>query len=482
MSVAIFGTGYVFWKYKNEIPCDICCLIDNAPEKQGDEIAGIKIIAPNEIFYYEYSFIVIMTFAFEEIEHQLLEMGISREKILNYSQISFLQGTYPRICTAGEMKPFEEWLAGCEGKKTILVVSHDFSYTGAPVALMNLVMVLKSMDYAVIMAGLTDGKLVRELEKNEIDYVKELNVCFGTEWFGLMAQRFDYIVVGTLVLHKFVHRCSSLSVKILWWIHESDRSMYDGVDLSWLTDNIKMFGAGKRVSDFFALCYKEAKIGKLFYCIPETEHALQRLDKSDDKVTFAVIGTISYRKAQDIVVDAVKKVPSQYKESFRCLMIGAFSDVEQKYCNKIQEEIINVKQIDMLGELDQDQISQLYHNIDVLLCPSRDDPMPIVVTQAMMHRKTCIISENVGQSEYIQHGENGLLFINGKPEELANQMIWAIEHKELLCRIGERSRKIYDDRFSMSVMKKNIGNIFLEWEESTHNSDISDGRSALRNE
>lgn len=465
MEVAVFGTGYVFRKYRNKISCNICCLVDNAPDKQGDVIEGIRVIPPDELSSCEYTYIVVMTFEYAEIEQQLLKMGVPREKILNYTHICAIRNSYPQVHINNNRKPLEEWLNVNRGKKKFLLVSHDFSYTGVPAALLNMALVLKRMGYAVIMAGLTGGAIVRELEINDINYLEELNICYGTEWFGTMAVGFDYIIAGTLVLNKFVYRCSFLPVRILWWLHESDSDLYENTDISWLSENIKIYGGGNRVIDTFRMSYPDKNIEKLLYCISKTKSVNHKTDMCDQNITFAVVGTICYRKAQDIAINAIKSVSQKYSGHFRCLVIGADSGIEYDYCRTIEEEISHIEEIKRIGEMNQEQLDRILQQIDVLLCPSRDDPMPIVVTQAMMHGKVCIIAENVGQAEYIRQGENGFRFKNESIEDLTGYMVWAIEHKEMLYQIGNCSREVYDNNFSEEVMERNIRNILDEWDD-----------------
>lgn len=463
MEVAVFGTGYVFQKYQDKISCRICCLVDNAPEKQGKVIDGLRVIPPEGLCRYDYTYIVIMTCCYEAIEQQLLQMGVPGEKILNYTHISALGNEYPQIYCNGTMMCFEKWLDGDRAGKRILLVSHDLSYSGVPVALSNMALVLKKMGYAVLMAGLTGGGFTRELEKNGIDYCEELDLCYGTEWFGRIAAGFEYIVAGTLVLHRFVRRCCFLPVRILWWLHESDRIMYDGIDVAWLTSGIKVYGVGKRVTDIFQARYVGRDIGRLPYCIPKA--GSDKTEANGENFVFAMIGTVCRRKAQDVAVDAVRYMPPSHRGKFRLLIIGPPSAMEHAYCEEIEKRTSVIEELEMLGELVQDHIERIYRAIDVLLCPSRDDPMPIAVTQAMMHGIPCIISDNAGQSEYIIQGENGLVFRSENAEELAERMVWAMEHRITLHQIGERSKKIYEEWFSVQAMQENIERILDRWDE-----------------
>ena len=45
-----------------------------------------------------------------------------------------------------------------------------------------------------------------------------------------------------------------------------------------------------------------------------------------------------------------------------------------------------------------------------LISPSRDDPMPVVMTEGLMLQKICLCSTNCGTADYIEDGKNGFVF------------------------------------------------------------------------
>ena len=112
-----------------------------------------------------------------------------------------------------------------------------------------------------------------------------------------------------------------------------------------------------------------------------------------------------------------------------------------------------------LGEMKQEELKQYFCSIDLLVCPSRDDPMPVVVTQAMQHGVPCVVSDQVGQMEYIKNGENGYIFHSENSEELSRILEHCISCPEDLHVIGEKSRQIYEDCFSEKAMKDNLSDI-----------------------
>ena len=86
--------------------------------------------------------------------------------------------------------------------------------------------------------------------------------------------------------------------------------------------------------------------------------------------------------------------------------------------------------------------------------------MPVVVTQAMMHRKVCIVSDQTGQAEFIVPKENGLVFKSEDRQGLKEALIWVADHRERIPIIGQNARKIYEREFSEEVMKEKLSAIF----------------------
>ena len=82
--------------------------------------------------------------------------------------------------------------------------------------------------------------------------------------------------------------------------------------------------------------------------------------------------------------------------------------------------------------------------------------MSIVTTEAMMHELPCLVSKAAGISEYIEDGYDGILIPNEDADYLAKKIMWCVDQKEDLIRIGKRSRIIYDKYFSMEVFEKNV--------------------------
>lgn len=459
MDIIVWGTGKLFQRFKEDLfQANIIKFCDSNPKKQRGYINGIEIVSPDEIVKYEYSYIIIMTYKTSEIFQKLIEMQVPISKILLYNQFFLLQNKQLSVQSDGREILFAEWKK--KNRKAILLLSHQFSYSGVPVALKNMALVIKNMGYSVLMAAGESGNFTKELRGQGLDYIDNVDLCYGTEEFKEMISYFSIIIVGTFASYRIVETWEKVNVPILWWIHETHEMFYKGKNILPQNRNIRYLAGGSRVKRIFSEHYPNTQIEKLQYCIPDTRR--RHGEEYNHKITAAMIGAIDPRKAQDILVEAIEMLPEDYMHKFKFVIIGKMTCEDQAFINIIENARTVIHQIEWIEELSQEELDVYCENIDVLICASRDDPMPVVVTQAMMHEKACIVSDEVGQAELITNKENGLIFKSENRQALKETLMWVADHRDCLAIMGKNARKIYDIEFSEEVMRERLFAVFQE--------------------
>jgi glycosyltransferase involved in cell wall biosynthesis len=99
-----------------------------------------------------------------------------------------------------------------------------------------------------------------------------------------------------------------------------------------------------------------------------------------------------------------------------------------------------------LGELNHDQLCEVYTAADILVLPSSSEAWGFVLNEGMEFGLPLVVSEAVGAGPDLVHpGENGFVFPVGDSERLAEILELLIRDEELRKRMGQASTRIIQD-------------------------------------
>ena len=87
---------------------------------------------------------------------------------------------------------------------------------------------------------------------------------------------------------------------------------------------------------------------------------------------FVTIGYIERRKGQDVLIDAIEGLPEDI--SLRCEFVLIGQD-DSLMAHELRERIADMPWIEMMGFVGRDMIHEVLDESDVLICPSREDPI-----------------------------------------------------------------------------------------------------------
>lgn len=347
--------------------------------------------------------------------------------------------------------------------KIVLLVSHELALTGAPVALYYFAKSLKDKgDHPVIICR-SDGGLTADIVKDEIPVIIYPQT-YTSNLIEKIAPLFDFVVANTIVSYPVINMLSDKDIPVVWWIHEAVVSYSDEVLLqlpNTVATNIHVYcggGYAKKVLLDYRNMYSPKE---LLYYVPEIKDNTTtqfHLENTAGKIVFAIIGMQELRKGQDVLVDAIASLSEEIRNQALFVFIGKrcneyIYERVQDICNRYPE---NTRHIE---ELTQEQLHAFYEQMDCLVCASKDDPMPIVVTEAMMLSKTIICSENTGSAELLREMNSGLIYYNNSYIELAEKITYVINNIQELDEIRNNARSTYDKYFSKQVFDMNVKDV-----------------------
>lgn len=464
MKYLLFGTGDYYERYKKWFDkSEVVALLDNSIQKQNTMIDGIKVVSPQEGIQLEYDVIVILSFYVKSMKEQLIKLGVNPNSIYHFFDLHKLfqeKSLNMPLQYFGNAKNIVEKPTKV-GQK-ILLISHDLTLGGPSLALYHAAVILRRRGYEVLFASMIDGPLRKSLVEEGFSVLVDENLQVKTMKEIPWISDFCLIICNTISFYIFLSDRNT-EIPVIWWLHEPE-FYYNGVDKELLTKiewaNIQVVSVGSVPKNAIQKWIPQLEVESLLYGVADVcnKQNIEVLCAAQEKTTrkkvcFVTIGFIVEHKAQDVLMKAVKTLRKELQEKTEFYIVGNDTTL---MAQKLKMETIKLDNIHFTGLLDRKQIHQMLDRADVLICPSRQDSMPTVAAEAMMHSVPCILSDATGTAAYIQDGENGLLFQSENAEELSEKIRWCVSHIDKLVQMGVRSRKVYERVFSMDVFEEKL--------------------------
>lgn len=456
MQYLLFGTGEYYQRYKKWFSKDeVVALLDNSRDKQGTYIDGIQVFSPQEGVGRDFDVVVILSFYIKEMKLQLIELGVEESKIYHFFDLRKLLGSKaqrrPLQCYGSAENIMN---MSASDRKKILLLSHDLTLGGPALALYNAAEVLKKNGYEVVVGSMLDGSLRALITDHGIPVVVDENLQIETMNEAGWTKCFDLVLCNTFAYYVFLSERDTDS-PLIWWLHDSS-FFYGGVDKALIgsinTEHISIVSVGEVPRRAIQEFNPALKIENLLYGVQDVCQEPHGVTLKG-KIKFLTIGYIENRKGQDILLAAIKRLPDEIVENCEFWLVGNDTSL---LADQIKEEIKSIPQVTVTGIVDRQQIESFLNESDVLICPSREDPLPTVAAEAMMHSVPCLMSDAVGTAAYISPQKDGLLFQNENVEQLKEQIIWCVSNRDRIRNMGKNARKVFEEYFSMEVFEYNF--------------------------
>lgn len=175
--------------------------------------------------------------------------------------------------------------------------------------------------------------------------------------------------------------------------------------------------------------------------------------EAEEVVQFGFFGQINPFKGVEVLLKAANILSKQgYEEKFHLHLFGANLDKQdQKFQDRINKLLEDEETtVSFQGAYNHTDLSALMNQIHVVIVPSIWwENSPMVIQEALLHKRPLIGSNIGGVAEKIKHKVNGFHFLNGNPFSLADQMKKFINQKNL---VDELSSNISSENISEEVI------------------------------
>jgi glycosyltransferase involved in cell wall biosynthesis len=204
----------------------------------------------------------------------------------------------------------------------------------------------------------------------------------------------------------------------------------------------KVISLGGNLTSFL----KRTSAGDKLVTIPNAVNVPAEVSEraDDDSVlTFLFVARFAANKGIVVLMNAIEQLNNEgYSEKLRFLLAGKgplYEEFKKRY---------RFPNIELLGFITDDQLTELYKEADVFVFPTLFEGMPTVVLEAMSYKLPVIVSD-VGATAELVSSDNGFLIKANSVDELkaAIKKISSMSRSERKM-LGEHSLRKVEDRFT----------------------------------
>ena len=335
--------------------------------------------------------------------------------------------------------------------KKCLLISNGSTLSGAPLVLLEAAKVLRKLGYNPVFFTEYPGPIIDVARKEKISVIvaAALNNSFKAE---LQSSEYDCVIVNTITNYRWIDVLKNTSHRIIWWLHEGVtyiEKMKENVPRE-LPSNVKVCCVSSWTAKTLNNYGLEYNYELLPYGCSDLRAAQGEKNgkRKQDKLKVAIIGNVCDRKNQLKLLWFIMNNSDRLLNKFEFVFVGSPLSKDDPYYGKFIDSIRGCQEgVKYEKSLSRDEMPDFYEQIDIVLCCSIDDPLPVVVTEGMMFEKVVITSSCTGQYDLIQDKVNGFKYNVEDFEELMRKFDYISQNRSELGRIGIEARRTYETMF-----------------------------------
>jgi glycosyltransferase involved in cell wall biosynthesis len=342
------------------------------------------------------------------------------------------------------MRPVEE------RTRRVLVISHETTLTGAPIQLLHLVRWLKNGGWDLLVAAPEPGPISELLAADGIPVTIHPDLLEEPGYAKLreLVRQSDVVLANTIVSWRAVRAAHTERKPVIWYLHETlvaVRLIRQIPQIGPTLDLATLLVTPTRQTARVYEGITTTPIEVIPYGIPRVP--VSPRSNHDSRRRFITLATIEARKGQDILVDAINKLPPKLRDAGTFTFVGRH--LEEPFSAKVKSRAAGLSNIEFTGERDHARSLEMLAGSDVLVCPSRDETMPITILEAMSLGKVVISTDVGGIAEWVRDGMNGLLVPPEDPTALAGTLERCLTDQRLSSRLAAAAERTFLRHFTV---------------------------------
>ncbi|WP_084295475.1 glycosyltransferase family 4 protein [Desulfitibacter alkalitolerans] len=195
--------------------------------------------------------------------------------------------------------------------------------------------------------------------------------------------------------------------------------------------------------------------------------SLASVVRDNEKVLFFV-GRLVREKGVHILIDSLPLLLQEFPEIK--LIVAGTGPMEGQLKHQVKRMGLEHK-VHFTGYIDDTLLKQLFKRADIAVFPSLYEPFGIVALEAMASATPVIVSDTGGLSEIVSHGKNGLKFIPGNPNSLADQVKAILRDEKFAQSLAATASENVISEYDWSSIAKKTHTVYESIKEEYEKSD-----------
>ena len=170
-----------------------------------------------------------------------------------------------------------------------------------------------------------------------------------------------------------------------------------------------------------AIAQEKVIVSRMGVEIPEREPHDASGSRNGHTLKLLTVGRLHPVKDQHFLIQACARLAAGNLR-FECLIAG--EGPEHRRLQRLIAKLGLAQRVHLLGHVDRLQMGALYERADVVVLTSRSEGIPLVLMEAMSHRKIVLAPAITGIPELVIAGKTGFLYESHSMNDFVDQLLF----------------------------------------------------------
>lgn len=204
----------------------------------------------------------------------------------------------------------------------------------------------------------------------------------------------------------------------------------------------------KKWADYFRSTLRLSNVTVINNIVEPVENRRGKNNDENNRIGLLFLGAIGNRKGIFDLLEVISTHKDELENNIK-LIIGGNGEVDKLTKLITDEHLENVVQY--VGWVVGDDKKRLLNDCDVVILPSYNEGLPIVLLEAMANAKPAISTSVGGIPEIIKNGVNGIIIRPGDKNALYDAIKSFVENRHLITEYGQNAFKMVADFYPETV-------------------------------